>query len=85
LPLDEVDEPLVPLENVAQTDLGVLVTPRIPCGHALLEQCDVLVVRTSEYSGAGADIHGDASAMQWPGDRCQTPKSISGWCSTGWL
>jgi hypothetical protein len=28
-----------------RTDIGVLVTPFVPGRHALLEQCDVLVVR----------------------------------------
>src|SRR5262245_25642961 len=26
-------------------NVGILLTPRVPGGHALLEQCDVLVVR----------------------------------------
>src|SRR5262249_32649387 len=28
-----------------RTDVGVLVAPLVPDGHALLQQCDVLVVR----------------------------------------
>ena len=41
-------------------DVGVLVTPRVPVGHALLEQCDVLVVRHGTLPSLpdGADMFG---------------------------
>jgi hypothetical protein len=42
-----LDEGLVGEESAAEVraDVGALITPRIPSVHALLEQCDVLVVR----------------------------------------
>jgi hypothetical protein len=62
------------------TDVGVLITPCVPGGHALLEHRDVLVVRHESTSNSGAAPNDSTVRSGLPQDKkgfpSPAPRSI---------